>query len=490
MTIATEVLLGGRVMLYGGDSLAVLPLLAENSIDACVCDPPYHLTSIVKRFGKEGAAPAQDDRSGGAFKRASAGFMGQQWDGGDIAFQPDIWRAVYRVLKPGAHLFAFAASRGFGRMQVAIEEAGFDTRDCVLDMLDADDRIVGFLNSLNDAQRAAFLQIVVEGGDVGGLLAWVFGSGFPKSHAVSLDFEKTLCEARKGDGGLTEYYYRDTGEIMQREPPFRHDLAQRYAGFGTALKPAFEPIVMARKPLIGSVAENVAAYGTGAINIDAARVAADPGELIEAGANFSEVTPGHDGYRRPGRSMFTHKAAERSGPSNSTGRFPANVIHDGSAGVLAGFPMTGPGQIGGVNDPNGAFGYHGGAGGSSLPGAKDAGGSAGRFFYSAKADAHDRVGSKHPTIKRVEVMQWLVRLCSAPGQTVLDPFAGTGTTGEAAFREGRNAVLIEREAEYRDDIRRRMRLALAGPDERKRESIKAKSGGDQPFEAGSLFAGL
>ncbi|NEW96621.1 site-specific DNA-methyltransferase [Rhodopseudomonas sp. BR0G17] len=485
-----EALLGGRVMLHAGDSLAVLDTLAESSIDACVCDPPYHLTSIVQRFGKDGAAPAQDDRSGGAYKRTSAGFMGKQWDGGDIAFRPDIWRKVYRVLKPGAHLLAFGASRGFGRMQVAIEDAGFETRDCILDMIDADARIVGFLNSLNDAQRAAFLQIVVESGDVGGLLAWVFGSGFPKSHAVSLDFEKTLCEPRKV-GGVTEYFYLSDGEKMRREAPFRHDLAQQFAGFGSALKPAFEPIVMARKPLIGSIADNVAAFGTGAINIDAARITADASEVIEASADYSEVTPGHDGYRRPGRSMFSHKAAERGGPSNGTGRFPANVIHDGSAGVIAGFPAAAGGgraTRGGSADGNGIYGSAFPRGDLREVGFGD-GGSAARFFYSAKADAHDRVGSKHPTIKPVDVIQYLVRLSTAPGQVVLDPFAGTGTTGEAAFREGRRAVLIEREAEYRDDIRRRMALALAGPDERKRESVKAKIG-ERPFEAGSLFADL
>lgn len=418
--MVTESFLDGKVILHGGDCLDVLDTLPENSIDACVCDPPYHLTSIVERFGKEGAAVADDSAKGGAFKRASAGFMGKVWDGGDIAFRPEVWRKVLRVLKPGAHLLAFSASRNFGRMQVAIEDAGFQTRDCILEILDTDPRVAAFVNSLNDAQRVAFLQIVVESSDIGGLMAWLFGTGFPKSHNI----QKQLRRAG-------------------------NPRADEFAGFGTALKPAFEPIVMGRKPLIGSVGENMLTHGVGAINIDAAR-----------------ITSGE-----------------------SKGRWPANVIHDGSSAVIGAFPdsdgQRGLAAAGGAK--SGAIYGDFGENFTAHPEPRGDAGSAARFFWSGKADADDRLGSKHPTVKPVDLIQYLVRMVTTPGQTVLDLFAGTGTTGEAAWREGRRAVLIERELEYRADIARRMSLCLAGPEERRRESIKAKVG-DQ-VDLGPLFGG-
>lgn len=438
----------GKVILHGGDCLDVLDTLDADSIDACVCDPPYHLTSIVERFGKAGSAAANDEAHGGAFKRASAGFMGQVWDGGDIAFRPEVWRKVLRVLKPGGHLLAFSASRNFGRMQVAIEDAGFQTRDCILEILDTDPRVAAFVNSLNDAQRVAFLQIVVESSDIGGLMAWLFGTGFPKSHNI----QKQL--RRNG-----------------------HPRASEFAGFGTALKPAFEPIVMARKPLAGSVGDNMLVHGVGALNIDAARIAADDKTPAPVG-KFGGSTIGPNGH-----------GGVRDGASDHLGRWPANVIHDGSDVVVGAFPdsngQRGRAAMGGAK--GGAIYGNFGDNFSAHPEPRGDSGSAARFFWSGKADADDRIGSKHPTVKPVDLMQYLVCMVTSPGQVVLDPFAGTGTTGEAAWRAGRRAVLIEREAEYRADIARRMALCLAGPEQRKRESIKAKVG-EQPFEAGSLFA--
>lgn len=439
-----ETFLDGRVTLHCGDCLDVLDTLPADSIDACVTDPPYHLTSIVKRFGGEGAAEAQFG-SDGAFARASRGFMGKQWDGGDIAFRPETWAKVLRVLKPGGHVLAFSASRTMGHLQVAIEGAGFEVRDCLIDIIDLDTRVAGFVGSLSDAQRAAFFHCVEES-QFGGLLAWVYGSGFPKSHRVAFDYEKRLCEAREG-----KFYYRDDGALMRREPPFRHRLANAWAGAGTALKPAFEPIVMARKPLADdmNVAENVEAFGTGSLNIDAARIGTDGGSIFggkREGANDASVNAYGDGLN-----------AKISIRPEGLGRWPSNIIIDRSAVVVAAFPADGDDT-------------------------------AARFFYSAKADAHDRVGSNHPTVKPVDVIQYFIRMVTVPGQTVLDLFAGTGTTGEAAFREGRNAILIEREPEYQADIRRRMALALAGPDERARESIKAKTQG-QALDALPLFGG-
>jgi site-specific DNA-methyltransferase (adenine-specific) len=385
------------ITLHPGDCLDVLAQLAEHSVDSCVTDPPYHLTSIVKRFGAENAAPAKAGKTG-AYARASAGFMGKQWDGGDVAFRPETWAAVFRVLKPGGHLIAFSGTRTYHRMAVAIEDAGFEIRDQI---------------------------------------GWAYGSGFPKSHNA-------------GDG------------------------------WGTALKPAWEPVVLARKPLIGTVAQNVLEHGTGAINIDGCRV---PSGQDHAEKCASVV--GLDSNRTG--DVYGAWSGTRADSYSPAGRWPANLIHDGSAEVIEAFPESGPSS--GKPRNNGDFKSvsKGHEKAHVTFGHDDAGGSAARFFYTAKADADDRIGSKHPTVKPVDLMQWLVRLVTPAGGLVLDPFAGTGTTGEAAFREGMRAILIEREAEYQDDIRRRMKLALAGPDERRRESIKAKTK-DEPQDAGPLFS--
>lgn len=391
--------LDGRVTLYPGDCLEVLASLPENSIDSAVMDPPYHLTSIVERFGKEGAAEAKAGETG-AFKRASAGFMGKQWDGGDIAFQVATWEAVKRVLKPGGYILAFASTRGFWRMSVAIEDAGFITHP---------------------------------------LIAWVFGSGFPKA---------TRLKAEGYDGW-------------------------RYGG--QALKPAIEPIYMGQKPFSEKTGTaNVLLHGTGAVNIDGCRVDGQP-------AAWGNQTEGTGGYR-------LHKRSEPVAPSDK-GRWPANLIHDGSPEVVDSFPETdGSSQRIGVRSgkKTGVLGEFVGQD-NVVMGHDDEGGSAARFFYSAKADADDRIGSKHPTVKPVDLMRYLVRLVTPPGGTVLDCFAGTGTTGEAAWREGFNAVLIEREPEYQQDIAERMRLCLAGPDEKRREIIKRRGLADD--DAGPLFGG-
>lgn len=390
-----ETFLDGRVTLHAGDCLVVLACLPDNSIDSVVTDPPYHLTSIVKRFGAENAAPAKAGKTG-AYKRASAGFMGKQWDGGDIAFRVELWEQVLRVLKPGGHIVAFSGTRTYHRMACAIEDAGVEIRDQI---------------------------------------GWAYGSGFPKSHN------------QKGD----------------------------WQGWGTALKPAWEPIVLARKLLIGTVAANIHAHGTGALNIDGCRVATEKGDYDH---------PGNSGIEDK-RTVYGDFANGNQSKPHAQGRWPANVIHDGSDEVVGAFPQTKSGYTdgskGGVQQA--VFGKYGAGQFAESYGDE---GSAARFFYTAKADADDRLGSKHPTVKPLDLMQWLVRLVTPPGGTVLDPFAGTGTTGEAAWREGFNAALIEREAEYQDDIRRRMKLALGGPEERQRESIKARG---LTADAGPLFGG-
>ncbi len=365
-------------VVLGGDCLEVLKTLADNSIDAVVTDPPYHLTSIVKRFGSENAAPVrvrsnmetgadhQPPNRGAEFQRLSRGFMGKQWDGGDIAFRVELWSEVLRVLKPGGHVASFGGTRTFHRMVCAIEDAGFEVRDCIF---------------------------------------YCYGTGFPKSRSM-----------------------RDIG---------RSEL-------GTALKPAVEPICLARKPLSEpTIAANVLRWGTGAINVDACRV-----EGIKP-----QVT---QGVNSNATSFNVAKERRISGPPTE-GRWPANLCHDGSQEVLDLFPETGPSKASaGRNgkDDGDMFAFHRSA--DDVRGHDDMGGSAARYFYCAKASKADRAGSKHPTVKPVKLMQWLCRLITPPGGTILDPFAGSGTTGMAARLDGFQPILIEREAEYITDIRRRM----------------------------------
>ena len=247
------------------------------------------------------------------------------------------------------------------------------------------------------------------------------------------------------------------------------------ASLGVGAKPNWEPICLARKPLSeATVAANVLRWGPGALNIDACRIGTEKREYKGGMGRFNEAAQAQ-GYRPfaggvPSHSEETFTAA---------GRWPANLIHDGSAEVLAAFPDSSGGHWSGETP--------------SLVGAqRDAGpesfdlqtGSAARFFYSSKADANDRIGSKHPTVKPVDLMQYLVRLVTPPGGTVLDPFGGTGTTAEAAWREGFKAILCEREPVYIADIARRMKYVLGGPDERKHAILKARG---ETESAGPLF---
>ena len=232
--------------------------------------------------------------------------------------------------------------------------------------------------------------------------------------------------------------------------PKSHNLDGEWDGWGTALKPAFEPVIMARKPLIGTVEKNVRAHGTGAINIDGCRVEGVKG--VPASPRRADQNAAYgDLSKDPGTG---------SGWDPNVGRFPANVIHDGSDEVEAAFPHTKSGKPGVMRlgeNTGAAYGAESRAPGTPMTGFGDEG-SASRFFYCAKATKAERVDSKHPTVKPIALMRYLCRLVTPPGGTVLDPFAGTGTTGQAAQAEGFNAVLIERELEYQADIRRRLGL--------------------------------
>ena len=461
--------------LYNGDSKQILPTLAENSIDSIVCDPPYEL-----------------------------GFMGKSWDSTGIANDPQLWKEVLRVLKPGGHLLAFSGSRTYHRMVVAIEDAGFEIRDQIM---------------------------------------WVYGSGFPKSHNISKGIDKNNGEADRlmrftlwmrttglkvkdvtqvlvennliGENGTIAGHYfamKSTSqpaiptvamwakirpliadvpewvdELVDRIEAEREVIgtkpsslggtvaagernqeiidhhknkivditapatpaAKQWDGWGTALKPAHEPIVLARKPFTGTVANNVLTFGTGGINIDGSRVGSKGGTFkasIPEGISNGIYGEGINGTVDIGKL--------------DSGRWPANFIHDGSDEVdeLLGEPS--------------------------------------RFFYCAKANKRDRnegcdnladkewktdgaaiperenrpfLPSKnnHPTVKPTDLMQYLCRLITPPNGTILDPFLGSGSTGKAAMYEGFKFVGIELTEEYLPIAKARIEFAInqGGSDE-------------------------
>ncbi|HUV08295.1 MAG TPA: site-specific DNA-methyltransferase, partial [Spirochaetia bacterium] len=286
------------------------------------------------------------------------------------------WEAALRVLKPGGHLLAFGGTRTFHRLACAIEDAGFEIRDTIM---------------------------------------WVYGSGFPKS----LDVSKAIVKAMgAGPQPLT---------------------AQQWDGWGTALKPAHEPIVVARKPLVGKVAANVLQHGTGAMNIDACRIAT--GETFAKREHKGKVYDGvAAGYQRPNKSSYTHKTDWHM---PSLGRWPANVIHDGSEEAVSVFPQTGPSRKGKPRE-----GQNGDGWGMTATGAEyEDSGSAARFFYCAKASRAERnrgvTKNNHPTVKPLALMRYLCRLVTPPGGIVLDCFAGSGSTLIAARDERFRYIGIE-----------------------------------------------
>ena len=400
-----------------GDMRDVLPTIEADSVHSVVTDPPYHLTpAAIQELGHPSwNGNTQRQRSG------RAGFMGKQWDGGSIAFDPDTWRAVHRVLKPGGFLLSFGGTRTQHRMICAIEDAGFEIRD---------------------------------------VIAWIYGSGFPKSLDISKAIDRAAGAEREViaphpmpaangkrflsvDGGC------GLGGDCDITAPATA-AARQWNGWGTALKPAMELICVARKPLSErTVAANVLRHGTGGINVDACRVA--------TGESLARPYGG-------GNEIYGTFAMERGTVTgaDSLGRWPANLCHDGSPEVEAAFAAFGerdsrpvnPEGIGvsGSGQPRGMFGI-----GSTVQTGYYDTGTASRFFYSAKATSADRADSRHPTVKPIDLIRWLTRLVTPPGGTVLDPFAGSGTTGEAAMLEGCDAILIEREAEHAADIQHRQR---------------------------------
>jgi DNA modification methylase len=353
------------------------------------------------------------------------GFMSRDWDDPDnIAFRPEVWRLCLQLLPPGGHLVAFGATRTYHRLATAIEDAGFEIRDT---------------------------------------LAWVHAQGFPKSRDISKDIDQKFgCEREViGDrilgrlntipgfaGDCALGYERIERNVVLITTPASPE-AQEWAGYGTNLKPSMELICLARRPIETTVADCVLAYGTGALNIDGCRIECSDKTIFPKDITSSR-----------GAMLDAMSAAPRPGDNYPNRRFPANVLHDGSAEVLEHFPQS-KGQQGDVkgDEPShiGDSGIYGRYEKTNVPFRKRGdSGSAARFFFCAKASKKERRGSKHPTIKPLSLMRWLVRLVTPPGRLVLDPFAGTGTTGEAAMLEGCDYLLIERNPVYVEDIMKRL----------------------------------
>ena len=394
--------------------------------------------------------------------------MGAVWDATGVAFDPMTWAEVLRVLKPGGHLLAFGGTRTVHRMACAIEDAGFEVRDRLRYECAPETKYGALWSGLTDEQRGMLLELLNDADPMGSELAWQFGSGFPKSR----DFSRDLP----------------------------HALAERWAGWGSALKPAYEPIIVARKPIEGTVAKNVERFGVGGMNIDACRV--DPGGAPLAvrqrfeGSRGTSVAAGTDSPPPHGI---------RADEQTALGRWPANVLHDGSEAVLAQYPQA-PGQFahakldaearktqnvygamrrGRTGEASANSANQGAVGFAMRPGMRrEDAGSAARFFYCAKTsrkDRHDGLdgpgpqfkrgatlrqienadkrGNVHPTVKPTELMRWLVRLVCPPGGVVLDPFMGSGSTGKACMLEGFNFIGIEMMADYLEIAKARIAYA-------------------------------
>lgn len=415
-----------------GDCRDVLKTLPAASVDSIVTDPPYHLTA-GKKGGSGPASVNLESPYGRA--RVTTGFMGMTWDGGDVAMRPETWAECLRVLKPGGYLLAFSGTRTYHRMACAIEDAGFEIRDQI---------------------------------------GWCYASGFPKSLDVSKAIDKAAGAEREviaagkpvkrmipgADQNATGSWIKDNGrEFVPTVTEPATDAARQWQGWGTALKPAWEPICVARKPLIGTVAENVQQHGTGALNIDGCRVHVEPG-----GRPLREVAPPRDDVQYGGNALAGRVdgslASSKAAGSTDLGRWPANLIHDGSEEVLRAFPDA-PGQLATASSSSSSrkdqnvYGAMARGSGGAEPRMDT--GSAARFFYCAKADKADRgEGNTHPTVKPGDLMRYLCRLVTPPGGTVLDPFAGSGSTLLAADREGFDAIGIEMNPQYAEMARKRI----------------------------------
>ena len=408
--------------IYWGDNKKILKEFSENYFDSIVTDSPYGLK-----------------------------FMNKHWDY-DVP-TVEFWKECIRVLKPGGYVLSFGGSRTYHRMACNIEDAGFEIRDQIM---------------------------------------WVYGSGFPKSHNIGKAIDKLQGNEREiinknpNDRMKRENQMSDFGLCGGIGKSFTSIGTSEFEGCGTALKPAHEPIVLAMKPLSEKTfAENVLKWGTGGINIDGCRVEGAKGDGVWGTSN-KNVNPERTFVGSP-------DAADYRSEQNSLGRFPANFIYDGSDEVLSLFPNTKSGKVKSKKSAYNGESLTGFLRGDSNENNQHGdSGSASRFFYCAKASKTERnMGCEeleekrpdirteigmgtfvekgvakqhnfHPTVKPIKLMQYLVRLVTPKNGIVLDPFAGSGSTGIACVLEGFNYVLIEKEKEYCEIAEKRLELKKTG----------------------------
>jgi site-specific DNA-methyltransferase (adenine-specific) len=459
-----------------GDCRDVMRSLPADSVDAIVSDPPYGLA-----------------------------FMGKEWDHGVPGVE--FWTEALRVAKPGAHLVAFGGTRTFHRLAVAIEDAGWEIRDCLswlygsgfpksLDVGKAIDKVNGETDRAlrfcawfrtTGVSRKTTTDAMIQDGHIsanGTMAGHYYATSIAGQPAVPTrsiwqtlrplcgdvpgwvdqlverhEAEREVVEERtmiQGGGNALQIRAGERREVQADITRPATDAAKQWDGWGTALKPAWEPIVLARKPLIGTVAANVTAHGTGGINVDGCRIAGGPSVGGNAsGASALGQSSGWNAHNNKATPIDREMAA---------GRWPANVCLDedaaqlldaqsgerGASGKASGPTMTGPstsnsrGKFNGVSDSP----FYGDTGGAS------------RFFYTAKASRREReagdVKNLHPTVKPIALMRWLCRLVTPPGGLVLDPFNGSGSTGCAAVLEGFRYLGAELDAEYVEIARKRI----------------------------------
>lgn len=540
--------------IYIGDMREKLAAIADESIDAIVTDPPYHLTTGKK--GGSGLASVNPDSPAGR-SMIGTGFMGMKWDGGDIALRPETWALLLRVAKPGAHLVVFGGTRTFHRVWCAVEDAGWEIRDTIMYMYgtgfpkshnldrkrgdaicgcsESDDQMRGVRPAKNDAGRVAeasqdadlFSEMQRETALRGADIARLPADRTERTEPEAEGSEQSSMEGRRDvspearqlrerevreipevgatdgpegrlrdgasprDGGMVRPSADENRDGPSRRPRSaaqRTDESRAMAGqsepqtrgawplcprcgkpdlprgLGSALKPAYEPILIARKPLRGTLLENELRHGVGALNIDGCRI--DVADRESYAANHSGDR-GHAGTTdmRPG-----------GGSSSVLGRWPANVLHDGSEEVVAAFPQSESGSLTPSHRDSGkAAGVLGEFKGREITqffGGDS--GSAARFFWCPKASRKDRneglespgtfqsEGTEreqqnyHPTVKPTELMQYLCKLVAPRGARILDPFMGSGSTGKAAVLEGMDFIGFELDADYTEIARRRI----------------------------------